>query len=211
MTEAPKSDFPPADSPDPLALAGQILVEVNISDDRWLERLPGLEALARETARDAFLAGCGSMGVGAAAVEISLTFANDQIVRELNAEHRELDRPTNVLSFPAVPPENVKQTIEAFCSAAGNGGAAPELLLGDVILALETIMREAEEQRKRPADHVAHLVAHGVLHLLGFDHCREDEATRMERIEVRIMENLGIGDPYQTGADRATAPVHGGA
>lgn len=203
MTEVPFPDFCESTDPGSAVPSGSILVEVNIPDERWLEQLPGLAALAGETARDAFLAGCG--WVGNAGVEISLTFTDDAFIEGLNAKHRNIQKPTNVLSFPAIPSEEVQEAVEQL---QGNAEAAPpELLLGDVVLAFETIMREAEEQQKRPADHAAHLVAHGVLHLLGFDHDQEAAATRMEGLEIGIMENLGIGNPYDTARNAGTAPA----
>lgn len=208
MTELPPSDAPDLINPGVTALAGGVLVEVSISDDRWLSRLPGLAALAGETARDAFLAGCGSMNPGdggSGGVEISLTFTDDAFIQELNARHRNMDKPTNVLSFPAVSPESIK---EAIGQLQGNGKAAePELLLGDVVLAVETIMEEAKDQQKRPADHVAHLVAHGVLHLLGFDHDQSAAAARMEGLEIRVLENLGIGNPYETAVNASAGSI----
>ncbi len=196
MTEEPPSIAGATDPADPSALAGRITVDVNIPEERWLDRLPWLETLAREAARDACLAGGEAVVSGDARAEISLTFADDNFVRQLNAGHRGIDRPTNVLSFPALSPADIP--------TGPAEGPAPELLLGDVVLGFETIIEEAAEQGKRLADHVAHLVTHGVLHLLGFDHGQDDEASRMERLEARIMENLGIGDPY------GDAPACGG-
>ncbi len=205
MTEEPLSMSCSAGSSDeslsdiPLvygAPAARVVVDAFITDKRWLDKLPGLEALAGEAARDAFMAGRGSRcsgGSGVATVEIALTFGDDEFVRGLNAEHRDIDKPTNVLSFPAVSAEEIEQF---HAVESGGDGPAPDLLLGDVVLAFETIFQEAEGQGKRFADHVAHLVAHGVLHLLGFDHARDDEARRMEELEASILENLGIGDPY---------------
>jgi probable rRNA maturation factor len=101
-------------------------------------------------------------------------------VRRLNRRWRGQDRATNVLAF-------------ATGEQAASG--AP-LLLGDVVLALETVEREAVEQGKPLADHVAHLVTHGVLHLAGFDHHAAPEARRMEALERRILAELGVPDPY---------------
>lgn len=187
-TEEPPSIPVSGDFAGPSALAGRILVEVNIPETRWLDHLPWLETLAREAAREACLAGGRSLLSGTAKIEISLTFGDDDFVRQLNAQHRGIDRPTNVLSFPGASP--------SISSAGVAGGPRPELLLGDLMLGLETILGEAEEQGKRPGDHVAHLVVHGTLHLLGFDHQQDDEAARMERLEAGILENLGIADPY---------------
>jgi probable rRNA maturation factor len=115
--------------------------------------------------------------------------SDDDTVRQLNREWRGQDKPTNVLSFPA-------QELRP-------GGPLPQpplgapLLLGDVVLAAETVAAEASAQGKRVADHLSHLVVHGVLHLLGFDHEAEADAVLMERREVAILAGLGIADPYR--------------
>jgi probable rRNA maturation factor len=101
-------------------------------------------------------------------------------VRALNRRWRGRDSATNVLSFPS--------------GETGAGGRA--VLLGDVVLAYETVAREAAAQGKTLADHLAHLVAHGVLHLLGFDHAEDAEARRMESLERRVLARLGVADPY---------------
>lgn len=190
--------------------ARHIVVDVNISEQRWQEHIPWLEALAGEAARDACIAGWGAALAGVGSAEISLTFANDDFVRQLNGKHRGLDRPTNVLSFPALEAEELAairgrtpgdKSGDKGGDQSDGRAPAPVTLLGDVVLGLETILKEAEEQGKRAGDHVAHLVAHGVLHLLGFDHQQAEDAADMERLEAGIMENLGIEDPYGESAD----------
>ena len=113
--------------------------------------------------------------VGRRRSAVAVALADDQAVRKLNAAHRGKDTPTNVLSYPS----------------------AERGFLGDVVLARQTVQREARSQRKRLADHVAHLVVHGTLHLLGYDHeTGEDDAERMEAMERRILSRLGVSDPY---------------
>ena len=170
-------------------MAGRITVDVNIPEERWLELLPWLETLAVEAAREACLAGGASAIPADAMAEMSLTFADDNFIEALNARHRGIEGPTNVLSFPAASVADLP--------VSPAEGPQPELLLGDLVLGFETVVREAESQGKRPGDHVAHLVVHGVLHLLGFDHEQDDEAARMERLEAHIMDNRGIDDPYR--------------
>lgn len=109
--------------------------------------------------------------------ELSFALADDEQVRVLNRDYRAKDKPTNVLSFPAVH--------------------GP--LMGDVIVAYETLAREAEEEGISKADHLAHLTVHGVLHLLGYDHETEDEAVAMEALETAILAGLGIKDPHASG------------
>ena len=115
--------------------------------------------------------------------EIAVLLTNDATIRAMNAQWRGIDKPTNVLSFPAV-----KSTIAA--------DTAP---LGDIAIACETVAREAATESKAFLDHLAHLSIHGYLHLLGFDHEADSEAERMEQLETRILASIGIADPY---ADR---------
>lgn len=152
-------------------------VEIDVADPRWRALLPDLEGLADR----AVAAAVEDFGSGRDDGEISIVFAADEFVRALNAEHRGKDAPTNVLSFP-------------------NGFEAPPgapLLLGDVVLARETVVREAAEQDKPVADHVTHLLVHGILHLCGWDHERPAEARAMEALEVDILARLGVPDPYR--------------
>jgi probable rRNA maturation factor len=101
-------------------------------------------------------------------------------LRALNLRWRGLDKPTNVLSFPAPPP----------------GRRGDPTTLGDIALAYETLAREAEDLGVPLADHYRHLLAHGFLHLIGYDHETDAEAERMEALETRILRRLGVGDPY---------------
>ena len=124
------------------------------------------------------------------AAEISVKFTTDEEVHALNAEYRDKDKPTNVLSFPMVDPD----LLEALATAG-----AGEALLGDVVLAHGVCTREAAEKGVSVADHAAHLVVHGALHLLGYDHEEsEAEAEEMEAAERRALAALGIADPYLT-------------
>jgi probable rRNA maturation factor len=124
------------------------------------------------------------------AAEISVKFTTDEEVHALNAEYRDKDKPTNVLSFPMVDPD----LLEALATAG-----AGEALLGDVVLAHGVCTREAAGKGVSVADHAAHLVVHGALHLLGYDHEESDtEAEEMEAAERRALAVLGIGDPYLT-------------
>jgi probable rRNA maturation factor len=114
--------------------------------------------------------------------ELSIVLTSDAEQRQLNKEWRGIDKPTNVLSFPQIAP---------FGPVAG--------ILGDIVLARETLEREAGELEKPFAHHFTHLVVHGFLHILGYDHVAEDEALRMEGLETQILATLGIPDPYQEG------------
>ena len=113
--------------------------------------------------------------IGAKRKSLTVALADDKRVRALNARDRKKDKPTNVLSYPS----------------------GEKSFLGDVVLARQTVWREAREQKKTPADHLVHLVVHGTLHLLGHDHeTGAADADRMEALERRILKRLGIADPY---------------
>jgi probable rRNA maturation factor len=112
--------------------------------------------------------------------EMSVHLIDDKGMRAINAKWRHRDGATNVLSFPASDP----------------GGLSQARLLGDVLISFETLKREAEEEGKALADHFSHLVVHGFLHLLGFDHIEEADAEKMELIEIRALARLGVANPY---------------
>jgi probable rRNA maturation factor len=160
-------------SPDPSSPE----IEIDFAEPAppWREALPEAEALCSAAVRAALR----EAAPGLAAVELAIVLAEDEAVRALNRHWRGQDKPTNVLSFP------VAQATEG------------PRLLGDVVLAYETVAREANEQGKSLADHVSHLVVHGTLHLLGHDHDKEDDAERMEHLERRILAMLGVADPYR--------------
>jgi probable rRNA maturation factor len=147
----------------------------------WREICPAAPLLARAAARAA-LACCLRHDPPPGGIELSLVLTGDAEQRDLNRRYRGRDAPTNVLSFPA-----------------GAAAAPPDKprLLGDVVLACETLAREAAEQHKPFPDHLRHLVVHGVLHLLGYDHQEEREARRMEALESAILRRLGVPDPYR--------------
>ncbi|MDQ0455283.1 rRNA maturation RNase YbeY [Rhizobium paknamense] len=114
-------------------------------------------------------------------VEVSLVFTNDEEIRGINAEWRSQDKPTNVLSFPAFP------IIP---------GDRPGPMLGDIIIARETVQREAVDLEKSFSEHLTHLMVHGFLHLFGYDHMTTEDAEEMEGLETRILAELGLSDPY---------------
>ncbi|GAA4037512.1 rRNA maturation RNase YbeY [Sphingomonas rosea] len=123
-------------------------------------------------------------------VELSVVLTTDAEVHALNAEWRGKDRPTNVLSFPQAEAHEL--------AAADTPG--PELMLGDIVLARETCAREAEEKSISLEHHAAHLMVHGTLHLLGYDHLEDDTAEDMEARETRALARMGIDNPYEVAA-----------
>ena len=126
------------------------------------------------------------LAVSERTVELSVRLAGDDEVRVLNAEWRGKDKVTNVLSFPLAEPGELKATI-----------AGPELLLGDIILARGVCEAEAAAKGLAVEDHAAHLLVHGTLHLLGYDHHDDEAAADMEAREVRALKRLGIASPYE--------------
>jgi len=156
------------------------LIDIEIEDPAWTEALPNAEMLARGAALMA------QDKEDAAHESVTILLTDDESVRELNAQFRGQDKPTNVLSFPA--PDN------------------PERFAGDIALAFGVCAREAAEQGKSLAHHLQHLVVHGVLHLLGYDHIGDDEAEVMEDLERAVLAELGVPDPYAAGEGEHERP-----
>jgi probable rRNA maturation factor len=148
----------------------------------WRAALPNCKTLCRAAAAAALAVAGRRID---RAVELSIVLGDDALLRDLNRRWRGQDKPTNVLSFPA----------------SDDVAAEAPLLLGDVVLAYETVAAEARQQGKTLADHLCHLVVHGVLHLLGFDHVDPAAATMMEGLEVRALVTLGVADPYREAVD----------
>ncbi|MEO0035784.1 MAG: hypothetical protein RLZZ501_1807 [Pseudomonadota bacterium] len=158
-------------------------IAVSLECPAWAGALPDVAERVERLARLALDSCPEDRPEGA--LELSLVLADDDTVRALNRDWRGKDAPTNVLSFAALDDDEAP-VVEG----------AP-LLLGDVILAWETVAAEATDQGKALGDHLAHLVIHGVLHLIGFDHQEEEEAAEMEALETRLLATLGIADPYR--------------
>ena len=112
-------------------------------------------------------------------VELSVMVVSETVSQTLNDQYRGKNKPTNVLSFPAEIPEFVESE-----------------LIGDMVICAPLVQKEAEQQNKSLQDHWAHLTVHGCLHLLGFDHIEDEEAEQMEAIEIKVLQQLGIANPY---------------
>ncbi len=176
----PRSDEPPQPSiGHPRA---RLVVDVVFDAGEW-STLPDAEALIARVA--AALSQRSDLNVADTLATVALS--SDAVVARLNGTYRGQARPTNVLSFPAPPvPHDVDMSGEPRA-------------LGDVILALETVLAEATDLGVSPAHHLQHLTLHGLLHLLGYDHQSDDDASVMETLETDILATLGVGDPYAEG------------
>ena len=179
-----------APAPSPSAPAGAAgargdTVVVTVAGRRWQTEWPDAQGIARSAA----LCTLAHARAGAGpALDATIVLADDAELRALNRRFRCRDAATNVLAFP------LEDASSPLPLAGGAADAARPI--GDVAIAYETVLREAGEQAKAPAAHLAHLVAHGVLHLLGFDHRNEAEHAEMSRSERAILARLGHGDPF---------------
>jgi probable rRNA maturation factor len=164
-----------------------MMLEIAIDSDPEWDSSAGLGTLVRKAAEAAIAESAFPQLTGLQRpVELSVRLAGNDEVRTLNAEWRGEDKPTNVLSFPQLDRAELE----------GIRGDGPEVILGDLILAREVCEREAAEKAVPLQDHAAHLVVHGTLHLLGYDHQDDGSAEDMESREVRALARLGIADPY---------------
>src|ERR1700729_3359959 len=166
----------------PMATFALPITEVLVVADAW-QAEPDAEAVidrAIATAAEIVNADLGE-------AELAVMLTDDDGIRTLNSNWRGIDKPTNVLSFPALPP-----------TGAGGPDDAPRML-GDIAIAYETTRREADDEQKPFDHHLRHLAVHGFLHLIGYDHETDNDAETMETLETAILAQLGIPDPY---ADR---------
>lgn len=193
-------------------MADRVEIALSIEDERWEASVADVEMLCERSARSALAAAHAQDPdwLPEGPIEMSVILADDDTVQELNKNYRGKDKPTNVLSFALYADGGGEEGEEDDFDGEEQDEDEPDdedveflspeapvpVILGDVILAFETVEREAREQRKAFADHLAHLVTHGVLHLLGYDHIEDSEAEQMERLETQILSGLGIADPY---------------
>jgi probable rRNA maturation factor len=163
------------------------LVDIVLESTRWKAQ-PRAKAVIRKAVAAA------AKATSTSGSELAIVLTNDSAIRALNRDWRSLDAPTNVLSFPAIPPRKPK-------SRAKNPQAKPArdaapALLGDIVIAYQYTAREAKAEGKPFSDHLAHLTVHGFLHLLGYDHEADEEAEEMEALERAALRRMGIADPY---------------
>ena len=167
------------------------MLEIAIDADEEWDSSSGWEALVRSAAEAAVAESAfPQLARAERPIELSVRLTGDDEVQQLNSQWRGKDKPTNVLSFPMLDEDD-------FASASVDG---PELLLGDIVLARGVCVAEAADKHIRVEDHAAHLIVHGTLHLLGYDHHDDGEASDMESREVRALARLGIADPYAVAA-----------
>ncbi len=188
MSDQPKDLMSKAGrgSPIELILSDSVELYVDIACDDW-EGKPDMVELVRGCVA-AVLAGFVDADTP---LELSVRLTDDAEIKQLNCEFRGQNKPTNVLSFPCFEGRELQ---DAFASAAPGG---PPVMLGDIIITHGVTAEEAIEQGKSFTDHVSHLVVHGLLHLMGFDHIEDREANEMETQEKNILASLAIDDPYK--------------
>jgi len=156
--------------------------EVIVAADCWQDQPDAEDVIHR-----AIIAAAEMVDADVGDAEIAVMLTDDVGIRTLNSNWRGIDKPTNVLSFPALQPTGPRGDDDA------------PRMLGDIAIAYETMRREADEEQKPFDHHLSHLTVHGFLHLIGYDHETDDEAEEMEALEREILAHLGIADPY---ADR---------
>ena len=187
---APEPDSPGCDDilySDWVSAAGAT-IEASINTKMWPDPMVAGFQQAALTMLDDILSEFANAKTStevSAKASVSLWLCDDAQMRQLNQQHRQIDKPTNVLSFPAY--DMAGQHID---------GDVPALL-GDIVIAAETMIREAEDMQMPVADHLIHLFVHGMLHLFGHDHIDDELAETMETLEVKFLANIGVPNPYQ--------------
>jgi len=162
-------------------------IEILVQSKAWTQNLRNYKSLVHDVINTSLYFIDPAMTLA----EISVVLADNDFIHQLNRQYRSQDKPTNVLSFPASGPGQVPHSPEQ------------PYLLGDIILAFETISQEAAQQQKTLRDHTAHLIVHGVLHLLGYDHETIEEAEEMETREIAILARFDISNPYDERTESA--------
>lgn len=162
---------------------------VDVEDERWAAQLPHVQQLAEDAKDKTVARAAAETGFlnRTKVFNVNLCLSNDETVKRLNLEFRNMDKATNVLSFANIDDELFEKTL--------NDESIIEL--GDVIVAYETMDREAKEQGVTLSDHFTHLWVHGLLHILGYDHIEAMDAVKMEQLECEILASLGVANPYQ--------------
>ena len=166
-------------------------LNIDVEEKGWIKALPSLQELSEQIVDNVLSYVKEHEDIDFLQMDkpicINLALSNDKNIHHLNAEFRHMDKPTNVLSFANIDDESFDEEIKI----------APQIELGDIMIALETMQREAKEKQISLHDHYCHLFIHGLLHLLGFDHIEDDEAEYMESFEIAILAQMNIDNPYK--------------
>jgi len=155
-------------------------IDITLQSDAWKNKNRKIEAFVTDIVEKTY----NRMIENIPHIEVSVVLADNKFTQDLNNKYREQDKPTNVLSFPI--------TDEDILIAP-----SPFLSLGDIIIAYETIKAEAAEQNKGFNNHLTHMLVHGCLHLLHYDHIDDEDAQEMETLEIKILDSMGIKNPYE--------------
>lgn len=165
----------------------QTTLNINIADKRWSDRLPQCEEVSPFAFQKVIEHLSPKILAAKSEVSINLELSSDAEIQVLNREFRNMDKPTNVLSFANVDDDDFYNQLPQMS----------EVELGDIIIALETIEKESSELEISLSDHYHHILVHGILHLLGYDHIEEDERLEMEALETSLLADFGIANPYE--------------
>lgn len=182
--------------------ASRIEIDILVEAGDWHASCPTAQNIATAAAeaalRDAAVVKAADTMLAARAIELSILLTDNAAIADLNSQWRGRSGPTNVLSFPAETDAPPSDAPPSDAPPPGARRASPEapVLLGDIAVALETLVAEARDAGVAPEDHLRHLVVHGVLHLCGYDHENDADADRMESCEIAILKALGVSDPY---------------
>ncbi len=166
-------------------------IHLDVASVAWKNAFPKMRVKIKQAATRAFLDAKKPASFKGRTFEINILLTTDATIRKLNKIYRGKDTPTNVLSFPQFEITNKRRPVDLKIFPAKT--AIP---LGDIVLAYKTIVQESKDQKKTIENHVVHLIVHGTLHLLGYDHMIEKEAKIMEKLECDILAVLGYPDPY---------------
>jgi probable rRNA maturation factor len=173
-------------------------IDLDVASAKWKKAFPGMNKKIEQAAACAFLNAKKPAALKNRSFAVNIILTDDAMVKTLNKNYRGKNKPTNVLSFPQMNLKKFRRTeLDIFPPKS-------EIPLGDVVLAFQTIERESRRQQKTLESHVIHLIVHGTLHLLGYDHQIVKEAKSMEKLECDILESLGYPDPYQESPARKT-------
>jgi len=165
-------------------------IDIQVESPAWNTSVPNLIAYVKETVQEAIMATSFPESC-----EVCVLLTTDAEVKDLNKDFRGQDKPTNVLSFPGLEPHELR----GFFGLGIKKQDSDPIYLGDLALAYETISREAAEQKKTFINHLTHLIVHGTLHLLGYDHMNPKEADQMEALETKILKTkFNIDNPYRS-------------